>query len=163
MEKMLFRSLLESLLLQRKSNAKSLRDIIKEMQNKQYTDPTVIKWQATAIALLEHILIHNQPTPINYGTLAKNANTIIQNLYPQNSIRIPTRGHALSNELGTILGILSSLSFRAIGIFLSSIVVNQNSPIPSNGFHELVFMLTGIIPTNSEVLNYQKKVFQVLH
>jgi len=161
MQELAFRAIFENVLLNRYIGSITLQQAIQYLQQPRYTKPTVIRWQAVAIALLEHINSHPSQL-ITYGSLAQRANTVLQSLYGNSNLNLPTRGSALSNQLGTILGILSSLSFRAIGIFISAIVVSQNNRLPSEGFRELVFLLTGLYPNTQQLVNYQNAVFQAL-
>ena len=164
MSQELFRANFERVLIQRHIKAISLQDAIRDLQQQNYTDSTVIRWQAVAIALLDHINsnYNSELKLITYGDLARRANTIIQSLYGNSNLNLPLRGSALSKQLGSILGILSSLSWRAINIFISAIVVSQNNRLPSEGFRELVFLLTGLYPDSGQLINYQRQVFQVL-
>ena len=162
MEQLLFRASFEETLIQCYVRSISLQQAIQNLREQHYTDPTVIRWQAVAIALLEHINSHSIPTPITYGALANRANQIIQDLYNTTALNIPLQGYGLSNILGNILGILSSMSFRAIRIFISAIVVSQTSRLPSEGFHELVFLLEGLFPDTNQLVTYQNEVFQAL-
>jgi len=162
MEQVKFRTIFENILLNRYIGTITLQQAIQNLQQPRYTVPTVMRWQAVATALLDHI--NSYPSRlITYGSLAQQANTVLQSLYGNSNLNLPTRGSALSNQLGTILGILSSLSFRAIGIFISAIVVSQNNRLPSEGFRELVFLLTGLYPDTQQLINYQNAVFQALN
>jgi len=68
----------------------------------------------------------------------------------------------LANQLGWILGLVSTFSWFSAGIWLSSIVQTQRGNKPSSGFYDLVFQLTGKYPQDSDVFEFQRQVFEKL-
>ncbi len=142
-------------------------DYLKSWNFKLPPDKTAWFLKGVACVLLEFILevkSENRPVPqtLFYKDVAVRANSLLTGWNVDESIRLPLRGNALSNQLGWILGLLSTFSWFSAGIWISSIVQPQRGNRPSPGFYDLVFQLTGKYPADSEIFEFQKQVFEKL-
>jgi len=148
----------------------SLEDEVTFLKNwnfKLLPDKTAWFLKGVACVLLEFILKVRKenrpiPQPLLYKDVAIGTNSFLTSWNVDKSIRLPLRGNALSNQLGWILGLLSTFSWFSAGIWISSIVQPQRGNKPSSGFYDLVFQLTGKYPTDSEIFEFQKQVFEKL-
>jgi len=130
-------------------------------------DKTAWFLKGVACVLLEFILEvknENRPVPqtLLYKDVAVRTNSLLTSWNVDEGVRFPLRGNALSNQLGWILGLLSTFSWFSAGIWITSIVQPQRGNKPSSGFYDLVFQLTGKYPTDGEIFEFQKQVFEKL-
>jgi hypothetical protein len=148
----------------------TLEDELEELKVFRFKfNPDKTAWllKGVACVLLEFVLSvkrEQKPVPqmITYKEVAEQANRLFSEWGVSEEIKFPLRGNALANQLGWILGLLSSFSWFSGGIWLSSIVQTQRGNKPSSGFHDLVFQLTGKYPQDSDVFEFQRQVFEKL-
>ena len=130
-------------------------------------DKTAWFLKGVACVLLDFILEVKKgrlpvPQVITYKEVANRANSLLEEWKVEKEVRLPLRGNSLSNQLGWILGLLSSFSWFSGEIWISSIVQTQRGNKPSAGFYDLVFQLTGRYPQDADVFEFQKQLFEKL-
>jgi len=141
--------------------------LLKTFEFKYSPDKTAWFLKGVACVLLDFILEVKKrklpiPQVITYKEVAERTNSLLEGWKVGREIRLPMRGNSLSNQLGWILGLLSSFSWFSGGIWISSIVQTQRGNKPSSGFYDLVFQLTGRYPQDVDVFEFQKQLFERL-
>jgi len=134
-------------------SVKGDRNAYERLKSENLTTKTA-EWQRkTFVALVE--LVGRKGGFVTYEELAQKANA----LYPT---YLPTRGGALAQNLGRILGELSLISWCVEEFLISVVVINKALRKQGEGFEKLALLLEADLSEKDRWLEKTKEICRIL-